>query len=97
MFDIGFAEVFLLTIVGLLVLGPERLPRVARTLGGLARRARDSWHSLQASLESELDAKELREPLDEARRELEAARQDLEQARQRIEDAGTESNEPKNG
>ena len=36
MFDIGFAELLLLSLIGLLVLGPERLPRVARTLGGMA-------------------------------------------------------------
>ena len=35
MFDVGFTELLLLSLVGLLVLGPERLPRVARTLGGL--------------------------------------------------------------
>ena len=37
MFDIGFAELTLIFIIGLVVLGPERLPTVARTLGhGLA-------------------------------------------------------------
>ena len=33
MFDIGFAELTLIFIIGLVVLGPERLPTVARTLG----------------------------------------------------------------
>ena len=33
MFDVGFAELFLLALIGLLVLGPERLPAVARKLG----------------------------------------------------------------
>ena len=63
MFDVGFAELLLLSLVGLLVLGPERLPRVARTLGGLARKARGSWLSLKRSIEAEMRAEELKEPL----------------------------------
>jgi len=63
MFDVGFAELLLLSIVGLLVLGPERLPRVARTLGGYARKARSSWISLRRTIEAEINADELKEPL----------------------------------
>jgi len=63
MFDVGFAEILLLSLVGLLVLGPERLPRVARTLGGIARKARSSWLGLKQSIEAELRAEELKEPL----------------------------------
>ena len=47
MFDVGFAELFLLALIGLLVLGPERLPKAARTLGGLVRKARTSWFALR--------------------------------------------------
>jgi sec-independent protein translocase protein TatB len=63
MFDVGFAELLLLAVVGLLVLGPERLPRVARTLGGMARKARSSWLNLKRSIEAEMRAEELKEPL----------------------------------
>jgi sec-independent protein translocase protein TatB len=63
MFDVGFAELLLLSIVGLLVLGPERLPRVARTLGGFVRKARSSWVSLKHTIEAEIRAEELKEPL----------------------------------
>ena len=63
MFDVGFAEILLLSIVGLLVLGPERLPRVARTLGGFARKARSSWISLRHTIEAEIRAEEFKEPL----------------------------------
>jgi sec-independent protein translocase protein TatB len=63
MFDVGFAEILLLSLIGLLVLGPERLPRVARTLGGMARKARTSWTSLKQSIDAELRAEELKEPL----------------------------------
>jgi sec-independent protein translocase protein TatB len=63
MFDVGFAELLLLSVVGLLVLGPERLPRVARTLGGFARKARSSWISLRRTIEAEIRAEDLKEPL----------------------------------
>ena len=47
MFDIGFLELTLLFVIGLLVLGPERLPRVVRTLGGYLRKARQTWYSVR--------------------------------------------------
>ena len=70
MFDVGFAELLLLSLVGLLVLGPERLPKVARTLGGMARKARSSWLSLKRSIEAEMRAEELKEPLRHFEKEL---------------------------
>lgn len=70
MFDIGFTELLLLSLIGLLVLGPERLPRVARTLGGMARRARSSWLSLKRSIEAEIRAEELKEPLQHFEKEF---------------------------
>ena len=63
MFDIGFTEILLLSLVGLLVLGPERLPKVARTLGGLTRAARSSWTTLKRQIENEIRADELKKPL----------------------------------
>ena len=48
MFDIGFSEIGLIAVVALLVLGPERLPRVARTVGALMRRARNSWQDVRS-------------------------------------------------
>ena len=77
MFDIGFAEILLLSLVGLLVLGPERLPRVARTLGGMARKARASWASLKHSVEAELRAEELKEPLKHFENEIKSTVDDL--------------------
>ncbi len=70
MFDVGFAELFLLSIIGLLVLGPERLPAVARTVGGFVRKARASWYTLKTSVEAELAAADVKEPLNTARKEL---------------------------
>jgi len=77
MFDVGFAELLLLSLVGLLVLGPERLPRVARTLGGMARKARSSWLSLKRSIEAEMRAEELKEPLRHFEKELKSTVDDI--------------------
>jgi sec-independent protein translocase protein TatB len=70
MFDVGFSEILLLSLVGLLVLGPERLPSVARTLGGLTRKARTSWLSLKRSIEAEMRAEELKKPLENFKKEF---------------------------
>ena len=77
MFDVGFTEILLLSLVGLLVLGPERLPRVARTLGGMARKARSSWLSLKRSIEAEMRAEELKEPLKHFQDEVKGTVDDL--------------------
>ena len=66
MFDIGMGELGLLAVVGLLVLGPERLPRVARTAGALLRKARQSWQSVRADIERELAADELKQTIKRA-------------------------------
>lgn len=59
-FDVGFAELFFLAVVGLLILGPERLPVVARTLGGWVRRGREMASDFQRELEREVDLKEIK-------------------------------------
>jgi sec-independent protein translocase protein TatB len=77
MFDVGFSELVLLSIIGLLVLGPERLPKVARTLGGLTRRARSSWLSLKRSIEAEINAEEFKAPLKKFQDEVRSTVKDL--------------------
>ena len=68
MFDFSFGEIGLIAVVALLVLGPERLPRVARTAGALARRARNSWQSVRDEIERELQAEDLKRGIEEAKR-----------------------------
>ena len=68
MFEIGFGEIALIAVVALLVLGPERLPGVARTVGALVRRARASWQNVKGEIERELAAEDMKKNLDEARR-----------------------------
>ncbi|HKX55472.1 MAG TPA: Sec-independent protein translocase protein TatB [Xanthomonadales bacterium] len=73
MFDVGFSELLLLAIIGLLVLGPERLPRVARTLGGLSRKARSSWMNLKRSIDAEINAEEIKKPLKKVQDDMRSA------------------------
>lgn len=77
MFDIGFSELFVIAIVALLVLGPERLPRAARFAGLWVRRARAQWHSVRSELEDELADEELKRNLQRTQEALREARQQL--------------------
>lgn len=65
MFDVGFSELVLIGVVALVVLGPERLPGAARTVGTILRRARASWASVKAEVEREVTAEELKRSLRE--------------------------------
>lgn len=61
MSSIGFSELIILFVIGLIVLGPERLPRVANQLGGWIGQARRMTRMMKQQLEDELDLeKELR-------------------------------------
>jgi len=77
MFDVGFAELFLLSLIGLIVLGPERLPAVARTIGGFMRKARVSWASLKNTIESELAEADIVAPIKDAAEELRRIGKDM--------------------
>jgi Tat protein translocase TatB subunit len=61
MFDVGFAELLLVFVLGLLILGPERLPRVAAQLGRWVSRARRTAGQLRRQLEREIELAELAE------------------------------------
>lgn len=67
MFDVGISELFLIGIVALVVLGPERLPKAARFAGLWVRRARAQWYSVKGELEREMAAEELQRSLRETR------------------------------
>jgi len=65
MFDVGFFELLLISVVALLVIGPERLPKVARTAGLWIGRGRKMISSVKADIEKELKAEELKRILEE--------------------------------
>ncbi len=63
MFDIGFSELMLVGILGLIILGPERLPKAARTVGLLVGRVRRTMSGIQQEIEQEVRNQEIREKL----------------------------------
>lgn len=65
MFDIGFFELILIGVVALLVIGPERLPMVARKAGMWAGRARRFVGSVKRDIEQEIRAEEYKQLLDD--------------------------------
>ncbi len=77
MFDVGFAELILLFVIGLLVLGPDRFPKVPRPLGGLTRKARSSWLNLKRSIEDEIRAEEIRKPLEQFQSDMRSKVDDM--------------------
>ena len=60
MFDIGFSEIFVIALVALIVIGPERLPKVARTLGHLLGRMQRYVNDVKADISREMELEELR-------------------------------------
>ena len=63
MFDIGFTELILVSIIGLLVLGPERLPGAIRTTSLWLGRLRRSFNSIRAEIERGINADEIKQDL----------------------------------
>ena len=60
MFDIGFSELLLIAIVALIVIGPQRLPTVARTLGHLFGRMQRYVNDVKADIAREMELDELK-------------------------------------
>ncbi len=63
MFDIGFWELSLIVIVALVVVGPERLPKLIRVTGLWIGRANASLQSIRSEISRELRAEELKQAL----------------------------------
>lgn len=87
MFDVGFFELLLIGLVALLVIGPERLPRVARTAGMWLGRGRRFINSVKQDIDREIKADELRQILEKQKQNnplhdiVEDTKQDFEQIR----------------
>ncbi len=96
MFDVGFFELALIGVIALLVVGPERLPGLARTAGAWIRRMRQFVGSVQRDIEQEIQAEEIKKTLEAAKSmpsnplqaSLEYARQEGEALNAALHDTG---------
>jgi sec-independent protein translocase protein TatB len=78
MFDIGFSELIVIGIVALVVIGPERLPRVARTLGILFGRLQRYVTQVKADINREMDLSEINRVKTEFESAARSFKQDVE-------------------
>ena len=78
MFDIGFWELLVIAVVLLLVMGPERLPEVAKQAAFLVRKARQGMYRLKTEMQSEMDATPFGD-LQKARDEMTSFKNDIKQ------------------
>jgi sec-independent protein translocase protein TatB len=80
MFDMGFTEMMLIGVVALVVIGPERLPGVARTAGKYFGRLKRFMTTVKADVEQELRADELRQILADQQKELDSIKDSMNDA-----------------
>jgi sec-independent protein translocase protein TatB len=60
LFDVAFSEILVIAVVALIVIGPEKLPKVARTLGVLAGRLQRYASTVKADIDRELHIEDMR-------------------------------------
>lgn len=100
MFDIGFTELLLIAIVGLVVLGPERLPGAIRTATLWIGRVRRSFNNIKKEIEKEVGADEIRRQLhnetimgdiEEGRKQINELRSDVENQMKAVDESARET------
>jgi sec-independent protein translocase protein TatB len=98
MFDVSFSELMLIGVIALIVIGPERLPKVARTIGHLVGRAQRYVSDVKTDIQREMDLDELNNlkgQMEEAANSVKSSmrdasaslRQPLDEAQQALKDA----------
>ena len=93
MFDVSFWELVLIGVVGLIVIGPERLPDVARTLGKYVGRMRRFVSKVKDDIDREIRQEELRDAL-KRNADLDEIKSIINDSRYTIEDEVKEVKEP---
>jgi sec-independent protein translocase protein TatB len=86
MFDIAFSEMLIIGVVALVVIGPERLPKVARTLGHLFGRLQRYVAQVKSDINREMDASELSKVKTEFESAARSFQQDVESQARKTEE-----------
>jgi sec-independent protein translocase protein TatB len=93
MFDIGFSELVVIALVALIVIGPERLPRVARTAGALLGRAQRYINDVKADIQREVDLGELNSIKDTFQEAAQSVKQSVTDLGQQLQATGDSLNQ----
>lgn len=91
MFDIGFWELAIIALVALLVVGPERLPKLAYTAGKWLGKGRRVLQQVKSEIDKEIKAEELKEILDEQKKQLNPLEEIVEETGETLRDFGSEA------
>ncbi|QBY04148.1 Sec-independent protein translocase subunit TatB [Thalassotalea sp. HSM 43] len=95
MFDIGFWELTVIAVMGLIVLGPERMPVAIRTVRGWLRNIKQFSSNVQTELKEELRIHELHENLRKAEQQgMDNLPTDLQQSVDQLKSAAEQANRP---
>jgi len=84
MFEIGFSELVVIMVVALVVIGPERLPKVARTMGHLWGRAQRYVNGVRSDIERDMQVEEMRQLKHKMQQEVAAVEQAANQSVQAL-------------
>lgn len=98
MFDISFMEILVISIVALIVIGPERLPTVARTVGHLYGRCRNFVYSVRTDIHNEMRMEELKKMQSSVQETVQSVedsvQQGVDQLKTTLNNVKTEENPP---
>ena len=93
MFDFSLSELMLIMVVALIVIGPERLPKVARTLGHLWGRAQRYVNGVKADIERDMAVEEFRQLQQKVQAEASAVEKSFQEAAKTADQQVREINE----
>lgn len=93
MFDVSFSELLVIAVVALLVIGPEKLPKVARTIGALTGRMQRYVGQVKEEVNREFRFEELQKLQQEIKQSVESAKSNIQQQAATIENAIVGSDE----
>lgn len=95
MFDVSFSELMVIAIVALLVIGPEKLPKVARTVGAFTGRMQRYMAQIKEEVNRELRFDELQKLQQEIKQKVENTQESIHQQVVDMQSSVTESAKPK--
>ena len=94
MFDVSFSELMVIAVIALLVIGPEKFPKVARTIGALTGRMQRYVGQVKEEVNREFRFEELQKLQQEIKQSVELAQSNIQQQAAEIESAIIVQNEP---